>query len=419
MKFDTIIIGGGLSALVCGIRLQQEGQRCLIVSAGQSALHFSSGSLDLLNKMPGGGSIADPCREIEKLTSAAPLHPYSKMGADNFRRLVPQAKELLESVGIRMIGGSENHYRITPMGNLLPTWLTLDGYATSSLPDSLPWKRVVIFAIMGFMDFFEGYVAKGFSHMGTEARVHYFTLSEINELRRNPSELRSTNIARALDRHDNADELIRIINENSGDAEAVMLPACIGSGRKLWDRLKEGVDKPVFVVPTMPPSTAGIDMQKTMKEHFLHNGGVYMLGDMVVRGDIEDNRVKRIYTYNHGDIAFEADNFVLVTGSYFSQGLIAGTDKITEPVFGLDVKQSEGRESWSAESLFDRQAYQSFGVETDPCFRAVKDGGTLSNLYAAGAILPDFDPIFEGSGGGVSMLTAMYVAEHIVTANEN
>ena len=53
MKYDTIIIGGGLSGLLAGVKLARSGSKVAIISSGQSALHFHSGSFGLLGHADG------------------------------------------------------------------------------------------------------------------------------------------------------------------------------------------------------------------------------------------------------------------------------------------------------------------------------------------------------------------------------
>ncbi len=67
--------------------------------------------------------------------------------------------------------------------------------------------------------------------------------------------------------------------------------------------------------------------------------------------------------------------------------------------------------------MFEAQGYQQFGVKTDNNFRGLLNGTTLNNLYVSGAILEGFNPIKEGCGGGVSILSALSIAESIIKIN--
>jgi glycerol-3-phosphate dehydrogenase subunit B len=52
MRFDTVIVGGGLAGLVAGISLLKAGRKTAIVSTGQNALHFFSGCFESFQEAP-------------------------------------------------------------------------------------------------------------------------------------------------------------------------------------------------------------------------------------------------------------------------------------------------------------------------------------------------------------------------------
>ena len=417
MKFDTIIIGGGLSGLISGIYLSQRGQRCVIISSGQSALHFSSGSFDLLNNLPDGTSVQKPLDAISELVKQAPTHPYAKLGENKFKELARQAEEFLKNAGISTQGDhEENHYRVTPMGTLKPTWLTLKNLLISENEKCLPIQHPGLFNITGFLDFYTRFIADEFLKMGAKCSIHSINFPALENLRKNPTEMRSVNIARVFDKQENIKELARILKAESGDCDSIILPAITGLNREdVVDYLRKEINKPIYLLPTLPPSVPGIHTQQKLRSVFQQNGGVFMLGDTVLRADIKGNRISQIYSFNHGDIPFVGQNFILATGSYFSQGLIASTEKIYEPIFDLDVTFTPNRTQWYNSDVFDTQPYQSFGIKTDSTFRCTREGKIFENLYAAGAILEGFNPLKEGCGAGVSILSAMYIAEQILS----
>ncbi|MDE6444291.1 MAG: glycerol-3-phosphate dehydrogenase subunit GlpB [Muribaculaceae bacterium] len=411
MRFDTIIIGGGLSGLVSAIECARAGQKTAVVSAGQSALHFWSGSFELLGQT-GGETVID--RPLDRLDTLPENHPYRRIGSERLRTLLSKVPGILSDAGLKSAGSLDrNHLRLTPLGFLKPAWLTLGDYVAFEAGKPLPWKKVALVNIYSYLDFYPRFLAYGLEKRGVECKMAAVNIPDLDTLRKSTTEMRATNMSRFLT--DSAvDRLAAEVNKVAKGMDAVIMPAVLGIYSDApVERLRKGVDVPVWFVPTTPASVPGVRCQLSLRDLFIRLGGEFLPGDTVKGGEFEKNRLRRVYTVNLGDMPLEGDNFIISTGSFFGHGLIADIERIYEPVFGLDLNVKGGRTEWYRKDFYAPQPYMEYGVTTDKEFRPSRKGETIENLYATGALLAGFNALKEGSGAGITLATALHAASRI------
>lgn len=413
MKFDNIIIGGGLSGLLCGIALAREGRHVAAIAAGQSTLHFSSGSFDILGYDADGQVVTSPFEAIKQLEAS---HPYHLVGLENVPLLATQALRIFNECGLSGQGGvAHNHFRMTPIGSLRPTWFTLDDYLTVQTPQAFPYKKVLLVNVPGFMDFPVSLITEGLHRLGAEVETALVSVPSLMHRRQSPSEMRSANLAKVLARDKKLLQIAARINKAATEVEAVIMPAIVGmDSQEAVAFIRSRVQKPLHFVSTLPPSVPGVRVQTLLRKHFANLGGVYMLGNTVTGGHVEDGRLRYVETSLLPDERLEAEDFVLATGSFASDGLKSNYERVFEPIFDLDTTAPADRMQWVTSSVFDDQPYRSYGVKVNASMQAQKGGQTISNLYVAGAVLGGHNAAKLADGAGVDMVTALRVAQYIL-----
>jgi len=348
MKFDVVLIGGGLSSLVCGIKLQKAGKKCLMVSAGQNALHFSSGAFGLLGKLPDGTEVAEPLSAVDALPSE---HPYSKIGERRLSEYVASTPGFFSDCGVALhpvtsvtelvevteaveaspvtSAGSvtapvRNGYRITALGTLKPAWLAMDEVTLLSSKVEKIGEKALIVNFTGFLDFNTRFIAEGLEKRGTACRVEYVKLDEVEHLRKNPAEMRSVNIARVMNHESNWKQFAHKVQELLNGEDVVVMPEVFGfENPVIMQWLKEMIPAKVVFIGTTPPSVPGIRTQRLLKKAFETAGGTFLMGDEALDAVFDGERVASVRTANLGELRIEADTFVLASGNLFGKGLAA------------------------------------------------------------------------------------------------
>ena len=416
MRFDTIIIGGGLTGLLCALRLQEKGRKCAVISTGQSAMHFWSGAFDLLNRLPDGTDVDSPFEAMKDLPAS---HPYSVIGQEKVRGYIEESLNIFAGCGCRLDIPEDlgNIFRISSAGSLKRCFLTLPNLLTVKSETESICRRALVANLDGFLDFNTEFVAKCIEDSGSPCRTVTICIDALNKLRTSPTEMRATNISKVIDRQI-IKEMVSQTREKYDGEDLIVFPAIFHT-RDSEDSSQLGklMNTRVRFVATMPPSVPGIEIQMGLTQRFRALGGTLFKGDTVISGRFGAGRLESVTTANIPDIEFSADNFVLASGSFFSNGLMADRESVWEPALGADVEYPSDRKDWfDGDEFFSRQNYISFGVRTSgkSGFNVVRNGETVDNLYAAGALLSGCNALYEGCGGGVSITSALYVADSIL-----
>lgn len=422
MKFDSIVIGGGMAGLSAALRLAEAGQKTLLMASGQSALHFSSGSVDLLE------SEGDPRAALPAFMAAHPDHPYSKVGMQNIEGSLADLQRHCAEEGLPLMRQEHNHHRLTPIGTLKSTWISPDTCAC--VTDAPAPDAILLATLEGFRDFHPALAA---ANLATHARFAHsriltgeIRLPQLAQFSRNPHEFRSADIARLFDKQrpgqqdllaDLAREISRMV-QGCGvpGCRHIVLPACLSLGLvgPRLSELERRTGCTIKEVATMPPSLIGMRMQEALKRRFMALGGTFLTSERVLGARYDGDKVIGVHSQHGEDQLFEADHFVLASGSFFSRGLESRLGGIREPIFDADVLSLAERDAWAGRRLFDHHPFMGFGVKTDERLRVLRGGRPLTNLYGAGSVLAHYDPIKEGSGSGVAVATGWQAAGHIL-----
>ncbi len=427
MNFDCLIIGGGLSGLTCGIKLAGNGVNCAVISAGMSALHFSSGSIDVIGCDEEGMMIEEPYSYLEGLISGRTEHPYARCGIESIKESLEFFAETLRTENLVLNhNGERNHFHITSLGTIKPTFLSQESVYNEHVSSVLDSRmRVALLNFDGYRDFYPELA------IGNLKRIPYFrnvefvigklVFPDYGDRERNPFEYRSVDVARIFDTEEYLPQLSEQIKNAAMGATIAGIPAFLGivNYTRHLQLIQEMSGVHLYEIPTLPPSILGMRIDNALKSRFSTLGGVLIAGDRITGGKITDDRLECVYTKNHGATPLTAGFYILSAGSFFSGGLTADYNAIREPIFGLKTRFHEDRSRWISPDFFSRNTHPflEFGVITDENLNPVctDTGKSVKNLYCAGAILSGYNPLKENSGGGVAISTGYRAAQNILS----
>ncbi len=409
LHYDAVVIGAGTAGLVAGARLAEGGARVCVLAKGVGSTHLAPGTVDVLGYAP--ERVASPFGAIEELAASRPDHPYALLGVDAVAEAVRWFRSTVESGPLpayRYVGDLVHNILLpTAVGALRPSALVP---VTMAAGDAAAGERVCVVGTRSLRDFHAALCASNLRRAGIDAR------SVEIEIEVERADQNSLGLARRFDdpawRGEFAARLALALQAH----ERVGLPAALGirDPHGAWSDLEHRLGRPVFEIPTLPPSVPGMRLYEILRSTLRRAGGRLVLGAEVVAFDRDGSRVTSVATRAAGhDAHYAAPWFVLASGGFGSGAIELDSRWAThDRVLGLPLRGLPAPdEPRFVGDYLAEQPMARVGVAVDGSLLA--EGA--DNVVVAGAALPGAVPWREGSGEGIALASGSHAAQLVLS----
>lgn len=418
-EFDLTVIGAGLAGMAAAAFAANRGISTAIVGPlGET--WFTSGLMDLMGVHPvdSGRTWSDPWAAIDAVRRDLPAHPYARLSNASIRTVMREFFELLNAAGLPYCYHADrNSELITAFGSIKTTY----GVPQTMWPGVAALSRkspCLIVDIPGLKGFSARLISERLKSVWPE--LHPLRLPAV--FGDQAHEINPIPFATAMEIPEQRERFADLIKPHVKHVECIGLPAILGvnQAHRIAQELSERLGKPVFEIPALPPSPAGIRLKETLMRRLSEKGVRCLFQKKVLRVQPTSARTF-LLDVGRADLEaqIETRGIVLATGRFLGGGLQADQICIRETIFDLPVRQPIQREDWHAEDFFASagHAVDRAGIETDAIARplAANKHPAYDKLFAAGIILAHHDWARMKCGSGLSVATAHHAIESYVS----